>query len=268
MIIPEAKKNTSSGQHWYTLTGEACHRQPDGKNTTVKHARKQNLVPSVSGILGMIEKPHLSKWKCDQMVRKCIKHPHNEGESERDYINRIHGYTKIDMHKILDFGNRVHKAIEEVNLGTFDESKDPEIWPWIETYVRWTHDRVLRVIAVEKIVVSNRWGFGGTVDLIAEVRGIRGKVIIDYKTQEYAGKKPDFRDSYLHQLAAYRKTMRPNPLCISLVINRSEPLPIAEKIWLPSQLQRGWRLFQAANALWREDRKYELTKSSENESGS
>ena len=45
MIIPEAKKVTSSGQHWYTLTGEACHVQPDGKNTTLRHARKQHLVP-------------------------------------------------------------------------------------------------------------------------------------------------------------------------------------------------------------------------------
>ena len=259
MIIPEAKKVTSSGQHWYTLTGEACHVQPDGKNTTLRHARKQNLVPSVSGILGMVEKTHLTKWKCDQMVKKCIDNPHIDGESERDYIDRIHGYAKIDQHKILDFGNRVHKAIEEFNLGKFDESKDPEIWPWLETYVRWANERLVRVMAVEKTVVSNRWGFGGTIDLIAEVRGIRGNVIIDYKTQEYAGFKPKFRDTYVHQLAAYRKTMRPNPMCISLVINRSTPLPIAEKIWSASELQRGWRLFQAANALWRESKKYEPT---------
>jgi len=259
MIVPESKKITSSGQHWYTLTGEACHVQPDGKNTTLRHARKQNLVPSVSGILGMVEKTHLTKWKCDQMVKKCIENPHIAGEDERDYIDRIHGYAKIDQHKILDFGNRVHKAIEEFNLGKFDESKDPEIWPWLETYVRWTHEHIIRVIAVEKTVVSNRWGFGGTIDLIAEVRGIRGNVIIDYKTQEYAGKKPDFRDTYVHQLAAYRKTMRPNPMCISLVINRSTPLPVAQKIWSPPELQRGWRLFQAANALWRESKKYEPT---------
>ena len=258
MIIPEPKKITSSGQHWYTLTGEACHVQPNGKNTTLREARKQNLVPSVSGILGMVEKTHLTKWKCNQMVKKCIEYPHIDGEAERDYIDRIHGYAKIDQHKILDFGNRVHNAIEEFNLGKFNESKDPEIWPWLETYVRWTHENIVRVIAVEKTVVSNRWGFGGTIDLIAEVRGIRGRVIIDYKTQEYAGKRPDFRDTYVHQLAAYRKTMRPNPMCISLVINRSEPLPIAQKIWSPPELQRGWRLFQAANALWRESKKYEL----------
>ena len=266
MIIAEPKRITSSGQHWYTLTGEACHVQPNGKPTTLREARKQNLVPSVSGILGMVEKTHLTKWKCDEMVRKCIDNPHIAGESERDYIDRIWGYKKIDQHKILDFGNRVHKAIEEFNLGKFDESKDPEIWPWLETFVRWSHQHLIRVVAVEKTVVSKRWGFGGTIDLIAEVRGIRGLVIIDYKTQEYATKKADFRDTYVHQLAAYRKTMRPNPMCISLVINRSTPLPIAEKIWSPKELQRGWRLFQAANALWREEKKYEPTKESDQRS--
>jgi len=256
MIIAEPKRIASSGQHWYTLTGEACHVQPNGKHTTLKEARTQHLVPSVSGVLGMIEEPHLTIWKCDQMVRKCIDNPYIAGEPERDYTTRIHGYNKIDQHKIMDFGNRVHKAIEEFNLNKFDESQDPEIWPWLETYVRWTHKRLVRVIAVEKTVVSNRWGFGGTIDLIAEVRGIRGPVIIDYKTQEYADGKPNFRKKYVYQLAAYRKTMRPNPRCISLVINRSTPLPIAEQIWEAKDLQRGWRVFKAANKLWQETKKY------------
>ena len=79
----------------------------------------------------MVEKTHLTKWKCDEMVKKCIDNPHVTGEPVKDYIDRIHGYAKIDQHKILDFGNRVHKAIEEHNLGRFDSSKDPEIWPWL-----------------------------------------------------------------------------------------------------------------------------------------
>ena len=262
MIIAEPKRIASNGQHWYTLTGEACHVQPGGKPTTLREARKQNLVPSVSGVLGVIEKPHLTKWKCDRMVRKCLENPHIAGEPEQDYIDRVHGYAKIDQHEILDFGNRVHKAIEEFNLNKFDESKDPAIWPWLETYVRWTHERLIRVIAVEKTVVSKRWGFGGTIDLIAEVRGIRSPVIVDYKTQEYSS-KPAFRKEYAFQLAAYRKTMRPNPLCISLVINRSKPKPIAEKIWPVEDLQRGWRLFKAANSLWREEKKYEPARESD-----
>jgi len=267
MIIPEPKRIAPTGQHWYTLDGEACHVQPNGKPTTLTEARVQNLVPSVSGVLGMVEKYHLTKWKCDEMVKKCIDNPHIDGEPVKDYINRIHGYTKIDQHKILDFGNRVHKAIEQFNLGKFDESKDPEIWPWLETYVRWAQSRLIRTIAVEKTVTSKRWGFGGTIDLIAEVRGIRGPVIVDYKTQSY-GKKPHFRDEYAYQLAAYRKTMRPNPMCISLVIKRDEPMPVVEKLWSSAELRRGWRVFAAANKLWQETKKYVPNGKSGDEGGS
>jgi len=267
MIIPEPKRIAPTGQHWYTLDGEACHVQPNGKPTTLTEARVQNLVPSVSGVLGMVEKYHLTKWKCDEMVKKCIDNPHIAGEPVKDYINRIHGYTKIDQHKILDFGNRVHKAIEQFNLGKFDESKDPEIWPWLETYVRWAQSRLIRTIAVEKTVTSKRWGFGGTIDLIAEVRGIRGPVIVDYKTQSY-GKKPHFRDEYAYQLAAYRKTMRPNPMCISLVIKRDEPMPVVEKLWSSAELRRGWRVFAAANKLWQESKKYVPNGKSGDEGGS
>ena len=263
MIIPEPKRIAPTGQHWYTLAGEACHYQESGKPTTLREARKQNLVPSVSGVLGMIEKPHLTKWKCDEMIRKCLSNPHINGEPEREYIDRIHGYSNIDKHSILDFGNRVHKAIEQFNLCTFDDSDDPEIWPWLETYVRWTHRRLVRVISVEKTVASKRWGFGGTIDLVAEVRGIRGPVIIDYKTQAYSGNKPKFHDEYVYQLAAYRKTMRPNPLCISLVISRDTPMPVVEKIWTSKELRRGWRVFKAANKLWQETRKYEPAKASD-----
>ncbi len=80
MIIPLPKeKNSGPSQHWYTMQAEACHWQEDGKPTTLRHARRQNLVPSVSSVLGVIEKPQLSKWKADEMVRHCLQNPHVEG---------------------------------------------------------------------------------------------------------------------------------------------------------------------------------------------
>ena len=259
MIIPLPKKANaqSSSQHWYTMDGNACHRQSDGKPTTLRHARKQNLVPSVSGILGMIEKPQLTKWKADMMVRKCIENPYKPGEAEQDYIDRMHGFAKQDKNEILGFGTRVHNAIEMWNLGKYDEAEDPEIFPYLDTYIRWAQKNLKRVIAAEKTVVNKKLGYGGTIDLIAEVNGVRGVCLIDYKTQRWnAEKKPSFHDSWVWQLAAYRKTMRPNPNCISLVISATDPRPVIEKRWSPSELQAAWRLFCAANTIWQESKKY------------
>ena len=269
MIISEPRKLPPSGQHWYTLAGEACHRQPDGKATTLREARTQNLVPSVSGIIGLIERPHLTKWKCDNMIKTTLKNPYVPGEPEQDYITRIHGYANIDKQKTLDFGSRVHKAIEEYNLlhklrcsygnrySKFDESKDPELWPYLETYIRWAQERLKSIIAVEKTVVNTRWGYGGTIDLVCQIHGIKGEVIVDFKTQRYEGKRPTFHHEYGYQLAAYRKTFKPIPKCISLVINAIEPRPAVEKIYTAKELQRGWRVFRSTIKVWQESKKYE-----------
>ena len=257
MIIQEPKKLPPSGQHWYTLIGEACHRQSNGKATTIKEARIQNLVPSVSGIIGLIERPHLTKWKCDNMIRTTLKNPHVVGEPEKEYITRIHGYSNIDKQKTMDFGSRVHKAIEEYNqYSKFDESKDPELWPYLETYIRWAQERLRKVISIEKTVVNTRWGYGGTIDLVCKVHGIQEEVIVDFKTQRYEGKRPTFHAEYAYQLAAYRKTFKPIPKCISLVISATEPRPAVEKIYTAKELQRSWRVFRAALGVWQQSKKY------------
>ena len=258
MIIPLPKeKNSGPSQHWYTMQAEACHWQEDGKPTTLRHARKQNLVPSVSSVLGVIEKPQLTKWKADEMVRHCLQNPHVEGEPERDYINRIHGAAKSSKSEILEFGTRVHHGIEMYNLGTYDEQEDPDIFPYVETYIRWAQKNVKKVISAEKTVVNKKLGYGGTIDLVAELRNQRGVTIIDYKTQRWAAdKKPSFHESWAWQLAAYRKTMRPNPHCLSVVISAIAPRPSIVRWWSKSELQTAWRCFNGARTVWQESKNY------------
>ena len=258
MIIPLPKEEKKSpSQHWYTMQAEACHWQEDGKQTNLRHARKQNLVPSVSGVLNLIEKPRITKFKCDEMVKQCLQYPHEEGESEKDYINRIHGYAKAAKRDILDFGTRVHHGIEMYNLGTYDEQEDPDIFPYVETYIRWAQKNVKKVIAVEKTVVNKKLGYGGTIDLVAELRNQRGVTLIDYKTQRWDDeKKPAFYETWPQQLAAYRKTMKPNPHCLSLVICATEPRPVIERWWSKPELQTAWKIFNAARVVWQESKNY------------
>ena len=56
-------KFTSESGHWYTQEGEPMYTiiGANGKerNTTLRDAKKENLVPSVTTILGMIAKPSL-----------------------------------------------------------------------------------------------------------------------------------------------------------------------------------------------------------------
>lgn len=49
--------------HWYTTDGSPDH------GGDIRKARKGNLLPSVTGILGLLDKPALTVWK----IKECLK---------------------------------------------------------------------------------------------------------------------------------------------------------------------------------------------------
>ena len=256
IVTPERKK-PQSGAHWYTISGLPAHTQPGGKNTTLRHAREQNLMPSVTSIIGQLDKPQLSKWKEDKFITASFDNPPFEGESVQDYKGRIHQIIKDEQTGILDFGTKVHKAIEDVNNGTFDESKDPELFPFVEPFIRWSMSRIRKAKKAEMIVVNPKYGYGGTVDLLCVLRNeARPVTIIDFKTQNVKKGKVNFYESWVYQLAAYSKCFKTVPQGMSLVINSNEPSPCVEKIWSTKEIQAGWRIFQRLCRVWQDVRGY------------
>lgn len=107
--------------HWYTSDGEARHWQEDGKRTTLRHARKQNLYPSVSGILGIIANAGLEKWKIDTHIKLAMANRPKFEEDEKTYVRRIRRLANADRDDILEFGSRIHEAIEKINDYYIDE---------------------------------------------------------------------------------------------------------------------------------------------------
>ena len=256
IVITPKKQGRSSGAHWYNTSGLPAHTQPGGKNTTLRHARKQNLLPSVTTLIGQLEKPQLSKWKADKCIAGSFNNQPREGEAVRDYQNRIHQSLKDEQNEVLDFGTRVHKAIENVNNGTFDSLKEPDLFPFVEPFIRWSNSRLKSIRAVEKTVINPRIGYGGTVDLHCTVYSEKRPVfIVDYKTQNVKD-KIKFYPEWSYQLAAYRKCFKPVPQCMSLVINSNEPSEPVEKIWTAKELQAGWRIFKRLCHIWQDSKRY------------
>ena len=56
--------------HWYRRNGEALHTvlsvRGEPRPTTLRDARKLDLLPSVTNILGVVAKPELVDWKMEQ----------------------------------------------------------------------------------------------------------------------------------------------------------------------------------------------------------
>tara|TARA_R110001592_G_scaffold362722_2_gene677856 strand:+ start:558 stop:1370 length:813 start_codon:yes stop_codon:yes gene_type:complete len=260
IVVTPPRKKKSSGGHWYSISGRPVHTQPNGKNTTLRHARTQNLVPSVTTIIGQLDKPQLTKWRENNCIANSFNNPPREGEEVRDYQNRIHQNLKDDQNEILDFGTKIHKAIEDVNNGTFDSLKDPEIFPYIEPFIRWQQRRVKRVNEAEQTVVNVQYGYGGTLDLHCVLLNEKRPVaIIDYKTQNIKD-KVKFYPEWSYQLAAYRKCFKPIPQCMSLVINSNEPAEPIEKVWTSDELQAGWRIFKGLCRIWQDKTNHRVKK--------
>ena len=109
--------------HWYTSDGKAKHWQEDGKPTNLRHARKQNLFPSVSAIIGVVAKDWLVIWKVNEHLKRAYSHKPYANESEEDYVKRIKRMVSSDQGETLEFGTKIHAAIETINKHYIDEQE-------------------------------------------------------------------------------------------------------------------------------------------------
>ena len=88
------KKSNTPSSHWYKLDGTPCHQVPRAKGsglraTTLRDARKLQLFPSVTSILGIFSKPQLDKWKMQQVALASMRLDRSEGESDEYFAGRI-----------------------------------------------------------------------------------------------------------------------------------------------------------------------------------
>lgn len=131
--------------------------------------------PSVTTALGIIRKPVLEWWR---------------GEMGNEEADRIAG-------EAADLGTDVHGLCQDINRGlTVCPRADLE--PILAGYQDWFNLSVEEVLAVERVVVSRRYQYAGTLDLLAVLKGDSLPTVIDIKTS---------RDVYPDmglQLAGYR----------------------------------------------------------------
>jgi hypothetical protein len=83
----------SESNHWYTREGAPQYTVEAAKggqrNTTLRDARKMNLVPSVTTVLNVAAKPALLAWMQQQVLFAALTLPRRPDEPEKEYIDRI-----------------------------------------------------------------------------------------------------------------------------------------------------------------------------------
>lgn len=199
--------------HWYTQEGQPMHSVPlaSGRGerpTTLRDARKHNLIPSVTTVLGIFGKPGLETWKQRELLKLAYANNPFAGEDVNAYIGRIMSDQKQSGESIMGFGTAVHDAIEARLRGVEEER-------WIVGIDGETYNAATFVNPVMEMFTDNGWapqsmeevlvgdGYAGRADVIYHGKDEYG--IIDFKTCGDATKaeKDLVRHGYPEQIALY-----------------------------------------------------------------
>jgi CRISPR/Cas system-associated exonuclease Cas4 (RecB family) len=242
--------NTSG--HYYTVTGQPAHFVPRAKGggtrpTTVRDAKQNGFVPSVTTVLKILDKPALQDWLIRQSVMAVVTAPEIQGEALDDRITRILTTDReqdAEAQAARDRGTELHAGLESFLQGR-GETVSPELRAWIQPAWDWVQ-KIGVVERTEFILVGN--GYGGKADL--QLQTPTGHTIVDFKTSKKLPEKGSWPEHKL-QLGAYAAAARlPAKVTVAnLYISTVQPGQIAWfeiEDWLEE-----WECFKHLLCAWR-----------------
>lgn len=151
-------------------------------------SRYKDNLPSVTGIVDIIDKPGLRYWYGKYGIQHCEA-------KKRESQNVGHG---------------VHKAIESFLRGKpFSECSDKlsnDQRVMLSYLVEWCNKKKVKPIAMEESIYSQRHKFAGTPDMICTFNGGKTLTLVDWKTDSMPRDKTEDREreaKYMWQLAGY-----------------------------------------------------------------
>jgi len=247
-----ANQFAAESGHWYTQAGEPAYtitgKNGKERNTTLRDARKLGLVPSVTTILKVADKPALNIWKEDQILMSALTLPSIEGESLDDFKARVLVDSREQAREARELGTEIHTAIERAFLGKVYNARYVE-------HVIGVKDAIGKKFgdiqwSVEKSF-SHPYGYGGKCDLHGD------GIVLDFKTKDF---DEDTRlatyDEHSMQLAAYAHGLN-MPRADRGIVYVSTRVPGLVKILMIEEVcDRGWDMFSALLDYWQVSKGY------------
>lgn len=135
--------------------------------------------PSVTTVLGVIKSFELEHWRGEL------------GNVEADRI----------AEQAAEVGRTVHYLCYLYNTGQSFTIPDGIVGELFSAYRGWFAGNINRVVFAEKVVVSRKYGYAGTADLVAIVKGDMAPAVIDIKCTG------GFWPTMPLQLAGYREAI-------------------------------------------------------------
>ena len=139
------------------------------------------VVPSVTQVIGILNKPLLVNWANKLGL---------QGIDVRKYVDNKAEIGTVAHRMILDYFLDQETDFSEYSKEVIDKAENSFL-----SFLEWTKDREVKPLFVEKSMISEVESFGGTFDFYGLVDG--EKTLIDFKTGN------GIYQEYFYQLAGY-----------------------------------------------------------------
>ena len=237
--------------HWYDETGKPAYTiiGANGKerNTTLRDAKKSGkLVPSVTTILSILDKPGLNIWKQNNILLSAATLPKIKGESLEDWSKRVVVDAGEQGKEAAATGTAIHTAIERCFQG-----KDHDYQQEVALVLAKLRELKIKHTSVEQSF-AHPSGYGGKIDFVG-VDENSCPVVIDFKTTDFTAKKKKYHwPEMINQLAAYANGIdKGNARLINIFISRNLDTPQVDYYeWTADECTKGWVEFQLTLELW------------------
>lgn len=252
--------------HWYERCGTPRYTVIGAngveRDTTLRDARKEGWLPSVTTVLGVIAKAQLEDWKVKQGILAALTTSRQPGEDDEAFIGRILTDSREQAKQAAEEGTRVHDAIES------SFKRGWAVPAFYRPHVEAVHAELFRLFPdvtdwVSEAHFGHEYGYGGKIDLHSPSTGI----VVDFK-----GKDGDFTEldsrgkpkrliyDQPQQLGGYRQGKRlahhKAPGAI-LFFSRTHPGYVKGEIVDHPTLEQSTRVFNAALVLWQTLNQYD-----------
>lgn len=211
--------------------------------TTLSDAKKLGLVPSVTTIMNVEDKPGLLQYKMNQVLDAAVLYPYDESKYiEKFWRMRIMEESQKISKAAAERGNQLHNALEDYyTKGTvaIDHAE------FIEPVIKLIEERFPGVKWIAEKSFAHCQGFGGKVDLHSP-EGI----VLDFKSKDTEDpKKMVAFDSHHMQTAAYAvglKMSGADRFNLFISTHKAGLLGLSESV----DFAREWGMFESLMSFW------------------
>jgi len=250
--------------HFYTPQGDPRYYREDGKPVTLREARKENLFPSITHIMNIMENRPLTIYKEKQLLVASYNMRPRQDEQMDDYFSRVISQAREDGKQAARVGTDTHSGIESILKG---ERWDKEN-ALLQKANEWIEDNVQLVHWLEGNLVDESIGLAGRCDAFLRLKDV-GNAVVDWKTRRFkelkSGWKVQWYKKDVRQISFYagcveraleRVGIPGDVAAINIALNTCEPSPVAVKSWSQDERQTALEMVECINDLWQDENKY------------